>query len=200
MRFSGVFLPGRSPPPEDSPDAEPFGLLFSDMEEHNIKDVINNNEQLNLDLVYSYTNSSLQKCSDGIDDLNTRLTTFLGFGGLLLRFAIELADSCPSTLLFKVMTLGCATFSLCQSGYGLLAHPVGNVPKAASLMQDENFQKENQTVKASVVSTWLLAIDEIEISIEKKQKQLNRSIYFLIAAVVAFSLNALISSFFHECI
>ncbi|MBE9067898.1 hypothetical protein IQ260_14690 [Leptolyngbya cf. ectocarpi LEGE 11479] len=154
----------------------------------------------NLALAYEYTQIFLGQCDKQIDDLNNRLTTFLGFGGLLLRFGLALPDGCRSCALFKAAVLLLTTISVCVSSYGLLANAVGATIKPQSLMSDDWFKKENNRVKASMTNTWIEGISQLEKSATKKQSQLNYSIFCIGAAVVAFGANSLISTFFGECV
>ncbi len=159
----------------------------------------NSEERSNLDLAYQYTEAFLIQCDKNIDDLNTRLTTFLGFGGLLLRFGLTLPDDCRSCMLLKVMVLALSALSVCQSSYGLTANKLGNTVKPRTLMSDTWFEKENIRVKASITNTWIKSVEELEAAGQTKQLQLNRAIYLLAAAVIAFSISAVIATFFPEC-
>lgn len=162
---------------------------------------LNNNseERSNLDLAYQYTEAFLIQCDKNIDDLNTRLTTFLGFGGLLLRFGLALPDACRSCMLLKILVLVLSALSVCQSSYGLIANRLGSTIKPRTLMSDTWFEKENTRIKASITNTWINSIEELEAAGQAKQLQLNRAIYLLAAAVVVFSINAVIATLFTEC-
>lgn len=156
-------------------------------------------ERENLALVYQYTESFLKQCDKNQDDLNSRLTTFLGFGGILLRFGLGLPDECRSYLLLKIIVLFCTACSIYISGLGLLANPMGQAIKARSLMTDEWFEKQNEVIKASIISTWINSIEALELVSIEKQKKLNQSIRILMLSVIAFSIDAMISAVFGEC-
>lgn len=159
----------------------------------------NSKDLSNLDLAYGYTEAFLTQCDKNIDDLNTRLTTFLGFGGVLLRFSMALPDNCRSCMLLKVVVLSLSTLSVCQSSYGLIANRLGEAISPRTLMSDKWFEKESVKVKASIVNTWIQTIEEIEIAGQKKKLQLNRAICLLAIAISAFAASTVIATFFPEC-
>jgi hypothetical protein len=158
-----------------------------------------NNELENLNLAYEYTEKFLAQCNKNIDDLNARLTTFLGFGGLLLRFGIGLPDGCRSCLLLKILVLCLSALSVSQSSYGLIANKIGETVKPKALMSDKWFQDKNLKVKASITNTWIESVEQLEESATKKQDQLNRSIFLLAAAVILVAINSIIATSFPEC-
>ncbi|MEM9814983.1 MAG: hypothetical protein AAF827_01015 [Cyanobacteria bacterium P01_D01_bin.6] len=169
----------------------------SDCDTHNSVD---DDEQLNLSLAFEYAKDFLEQTDKQIDDLNTRLTTFLGFGGLLLRFSFELPDACRSCALLKVTVIALTASSICINSYGLLANPVGTAVKPSALMSDEWFQERNQTVRAKITNTWIEGIRQIEEAGKAKQILLNRSICLLGLAAVVFAVNGMIATFFLECV
>jgi hypothetical protein len=177
--------------------------LSSDMQEisyHDTHTSTGDKEPLNLSLAFEYTKYFLQQSDKKIDDLNARLTTFLGFGGLLLRFSLELPDACRSCALLKVIVMLLTTCSVCISSYGLLANPTGTIVKPDSLMSDEWFEEDNAIVKAKIINTWLQGVGQLEEAGNRKQNQLNSAIRLLGVAVAAFAVNGVIATFFLECV
>jgi hypothetical protein len=68
-----------------------------------------------IDLAYTYTKENLKHIYSQIDSLRSRVQTFLGFGGVLLRFIMELSDSQPSYKLTKILA-----YLTCFSAIALL--------------------------------------------------------------------------------
>ncbi len=176
--------------------------LSSDMQKNSHNETHNSaseEELLNLSLAFEYTKDFLEKIDKQIDDLNSRLTTFLGFGGLLLRFSLELPDGCRSCVLLKVVVMLLTACSVCISSYGLLANPMGTTVKPSVLMSDQWFGENNAEVKAKITSTWLKGVQQLEEAGNRKQKQLNYAIRLLGIAVATFAINGIISTLFSEC-
>jgi hypothetical protein len=63
----------------------------------------NNTNQEQIDLAYTYTKDNLKHIYSEINSLRLRVQAFLAFGGVLLRFIIELSDSQPSYKLTKIL-------------------------------------------------------------------------------------------------
>ena len=157
-------------------------------------------ESKNLSLAYTYTKDFLDQCNNQLDDLNSRLTTFLGFGGLLLRFSLELPDGCKSCAWLKIIVIVLTTLSICLSSYGLIANAVGEAVKPCTLMSDQWFsEKTNSEVKAKITNTWLIGLEQLEAAGKRKQNQLNYAIGLLGVAVAVFAMNAVIATVFSEC-
>lgn len=154
----------------------------------------------NLDLAYEYTKIVLDAKDKSISNINTRLGTFLGFGGLLLRFAIELPDKCLTCLVLKITVLLFSCISVCLSATGLLSNGIGAAVKPKKLMSDEWFHESNPRVKAFITNTWTNVVEEMEESAIQKSKKLNLAIQLLALAVVTFTINASIASIFKECL
>ena len=168
------------------------------MKEETVKDQndSSSDESLNVALTYEYTESFVAQRSKSVDDLNARLTTFLGFAGVLLRFGLSLPDSYLSCKLLKAGVLGLSAFSIWQSGHALTSMGMGNTVKPNVLMSDNWFFQDNVTVRAKVATTWFETIEGLDAAIEKKKKKLNRTIYCLAVAASLFAICSLIVTFF----
>ncbi len=153
----------------------------------------------NLDLAYNYTKIVLEAKDKNVNNLNTRLGAFLGFGGLLLRFAVELPDKCLACLVLKIIVLSLSSLSVCVSSFSLVSDKVGSAVKPEKLMSDEWFYESNPRVKAFITNTWIVVVQEMEELEIQKSKKLNISILILALAVVVFTINASIASVFKEC-
>ena len=173
---------------------------MQEFSEHNTNVNASDEESRNLSLAFDYTKDFLGQIDKQIDVLNARLTTFLGFGGLLLRFSLELPDGCRSCVVLKVFVMLLTTCSVCISSYGLLANAVGTTVKPSALMSDQWFEENNAEVRAKITNTWLEGVQQLEEAGSRKQKQLNYAICLLGIAVATFAINGVISTFFQECV
>ena len=61
----------------------------------NTKD-IEDNCNANLNLAYEYTKNLIDTKSKIVDNLNSRMGIFLGFGGVLLKFGVDTPTRLPS--------------------------------------------------------------------------------------------------------
>lgn len=150
------------------------------------------NDSLNTKLAYEYTESFIAQCDKNMDDLNSRLTTFLGFAGVLLRFGLSLSSEYPSSILLKTLVLSLSAAAVCVSGYALTAGEVGCVVKPEVLMSNEKFQQENVRVKAFITNTWIDTVGDLEKALGRKKEQLNYTIVLLAIAACAFAISSII--------
>jgi hypothetical protein len=179
---------------------ELLDLGFSDMEDNPLK--IEKDDQYcitNLDLVFDYTKILLDAKNKTIDNINTRLGTFLGFAGILLKFGLDLPSNCTSCLVFKILTLVLSCLSVLMNVNGLLASKTGITVDPAKLMSDEYFYKPTPENKAKITNTWIILVQKLELSASEKSQKLNIGIKLIAAAVVTFTINVSIASFFKEC-
>lgn len=156
----------------EEPGVDGFsGLLVLDifMEDNNTQSIIEGTtESTNINLAYEYTESVYKARNEALDNLNGRLGTFLGFGGLLLRFAADLPGintGCLTCLILKAIVCGFSNES------------------------DERY-------RAYITNTWVEAIELFEEAAIKKGKRLNLSIWLLTLATIAFALDIIIASVF----
>ncbi len=165
----------------------------------------NNTEHTNVELIYNYTESLLKARSDTITQLNGKLSTFLGFGGLLLRFSADLPDcSTPldipgfyfsSCLLLKIVACVLSAASVCLSAMGLTAKEKGSVVSPDKLM-NKWFRKADVRCRSFIINTWRGTIEEFENLGKKKARQLNLAIYLLAIAIIVFAMDIAVASYF----
>lgn len=164
---------------------------------------INSKEHTNVELIYSYTESLLKVRNDTITQINGKLSTFLGFGGLLLRFSADLPESSLSInvlgesynvcLVLKVITCTVSTLSICLSALGLTAQERGIVISPDKLM-NKWFREPDIKCRSFIINTWRETIEEFRILAKKKARRLNLAIYLLAIAAALFALDIGIAS------
>jgi len=114
-----------------------------------------------VELIYNYTESLLKARNDTITQLNGKLSTFLGFGGLLLRFSADLPDNSTlmdipgfplsSCLLLKIVACALSAVSVCISALGLTAQERGSVVSPDKLMY-KWFRKPDVRCRAFIIN------------------------------------------------
>lgn len=105
------------------------------------QDNLASTEEQNVELVYKYIEHSLQATSDSINRLGTRITTLVGFSGLLLRFTIDLPQNIvvqdlDAGPMFKVTIVGTLALAVVVSVWGLLPKPSGEAYTASELLDE----------------------------------------------------------------
>jgi hypothetical protein len=97
-------------------------------------------ESNNAKLTYEYTKDILREINDSYNAVTSKLTTALGFSGVLLRFAADLSDT---AWLIHVKTLICVSliFSVIACGIGL--YPISSGDGAV----DQDYYLKDKTGK-----------------------------------------------------
>lgn len=108
-------------------------------------------EEHNAELIYRYIEHSLQATSTSLSGLGTRLTTLIGFSGLLLRFTIDLPQKVfvmnwNVAIGVKILVSSALALAIVVSAFGLLPQPTGEAYTAEELLDeldghDEIFSK-----------------------------------------------------------
>jgi hypothetical protein len=178
------------------------GLLVLDifMEDNNTQSIIEGaTGSTNISVAYEYTESVYKARNEALDNLNGRLGTFLGFGGLLLRFAADLPGintRCLTCLILKVIVCGFSAASIFAIATGLTSNPIGTIVKPRELMRDYWYNESDERYRAYITNTWVEAIELFEEAAIKKGKRLNLAIWLLALATIAFALDIIIASVF----
>lgn len=162
---------------------------------------------LNTDLIYDYTEHILDKRIKGIDNTVTRLSTFLGFAGVLLKFTIDLPGKsiesslydlpCLTCLIFKIVTCILATSAIISCGRGLLIKEQGRAVEPKDL-KEKYSRKTIDYGKFYIINTRIeKTIPDLESVIQEKSKKLNQAIILLCFAAITFATNIIIMSIFY---
>jgi hypothetical protein len=126
------------------------------MADDNIHYIIEDaNESTNIRLAYEYTESVYKARNEALDNLNGRLGTFLGFGGLLLRFAADLPGintGCLTCLILKVIVCGFSAASIFAIATGLTSNPIGTIVKPRELMTDYWYKLSDERYRAYITN------------------------------------------------
>ena len=155
----------------------------------------------NTELIYKYTESLLKNQSESLNRLDTKLSAFLAFTGVLVRFVDDLSGEvtvngfpCHSCTLLKLLayiSLGTAAFLLCL---GLTTKLRGSVISPKTLMRDEWYFADSSDISDYIVSAWIEAEKEYEQLGFDKSRKLNMAVRLIALALVSITVSVLIKT------
>ncbi len=153
----------------------------------------------NTDLIYSYTEESLKLQLESLNRLNTKMSAFLAFTGVLVRFASDLSEkviiedfTCYSCLLLQMITyiaLGSSALILCL---GLTTTLRRNVISSKALMKDRWYFADKNDISDYIISGWIQAEEEYEKLGFDKARKLNLAVWLISLSLICITLNILI--------
>ena len=157
-------------------------------------------ELKHIDFTYLDTEKFVDIKTKAISDLNNRLTVFIGFSGLLLRFALELPHACTSTLLLQILTAITAAAAGINSIIGLRAEEAGLGLKPKILQSKAWRVKDEEKIKVGIIKAWIAGIDDFNKVGLLKKRTLNRTITLISLSVGFFTLNLILASLISICV
>lgn len=153
----------------------------------------------NTELIYSYTESLLRAQSESLNRLDTKLSAFLAFTGVLVRFVGGLSGKvtvqgfpCYSCTVFQLLaytSLGVSALLLCL---GLTTNLRGRVISPKALMRDEWYFADSSEISDYIISAWIEAEREYEQLGFEKGRKLNIAVWLIALALVSITTSALI--------
>ncbi|MEA5577659.1 hypothetical protein [Anabaena sp. UHCC 0451] len=169
-----------------------FLLLLSwllDME----KNLIDSEEHTNTKLAYEYTESILKDVNKSIDSLNTKMTTVIGFSGVLLRFSADLSNHGYCLYIkIAVCTLLAIDIGLCI--IGLMPSPCGDVVSPEDLLDGEWYYKSDERCRHYIASAWKAAIQQLDIQLINKRKCLRYAMWSLALSTILFAVSIIMEA------
>jgi hypothetical protein len=159
----------------------------------------------NTELIYKYTEALLKEQSESLNRLDTKLSAFLAFTGVLVRFVGDLSGTvtvhgltCNTCTLLKIVayiSLGTSAFLLCL---GLTAKLRGKVISPKTLMRDEWYFSDRNEISDYIISAWIEAEKEYEQLGFAKGRKLTVSVWLIALALVSVTLSALLKTIWGE--
>ena len=126
--------------------------------------------------------------------MDTKISIFIGFSGILIRLAYDLHPTNFITLIIRDSVCVFAVLTIITSSLGLLAKPSGNVADPKILMSDEWFFEQSEDFhKAYIINGFIETLDEFEILFKKRRVVLAYVIVFFIISVTLFCLAVIFS-------
>jgi hypothetical protein len=155
----------------------------------------------NTELIYKYTESLLKGQSESLNRLDTKLSAFLAFTGVLVRFVGDLSGkvtvhglicySCSFLKILAYFSLGTSALLLCL---GLTAKLRGSVISPKTLMKDEWYFADSSDISDYIISAWIEAEKEYEQLGFDKGRKLNIAVRLIAVALVSITASALIKT------
>ncbi len=163
---------------------------------------INENQYINTNLIYEYTESLLNRINDSLERLNSKLATVIGFSGVILRFTLDLPGlnsledmPCYICLILKVLATLAGAIAVILSIIAFRTKQAGTVVSSRELHR-EWLDRKQEECRLRISRTWRNAIEELETVREKKARLLDWSLLALAATALFFALDIVLSSIF----
>ncbi|MBD2169308.1 hypothetical protein H6G04_33645 [Calothrix membranacea FACHB-236] len=139
----------------------------------------------NLEIAFKYVEKIFDGTNKTLDSLNTRASAFIGFGGVLLKFAFDLPDGCNLAKNAKILAIICLWLSLLINSISLLSQSSGNVIKPQRIMNDDYFDLDPKDLKATILDTFAKAEEELDKDAQRKSVFLNLGIILIVIAALS---------------
>ncbi len=153
----------------------------------------------NTELIYNYTQELLKTQNESLNRLDTKLSVFLAFIGVLVRFSSDLSVvvsikglrcySCNLLQILAYISLGVAALLLCL---GLTARFRGSVISPKALMRYEWYFAKKIDISDYIISAWIEAEEEYQKLGLYKSRKLNIAVTLIAFSLVFIIINALI--------
>lgn len=169
-----------------------FLLLLSwllDMENN----LIDSEEHTNTKLAYEYTESVLKDVNKSIDSLNTKMTTIIGFSGVLLRFSADLSDN-GYCLYIKIAVCALLAIDIGLCIIGLMPSPCGDVVSPKDLLDGEWYYKSDERCRHYIASAWKGAIQQLELQARNKRDCLRYAMLSLASSTILFAISIIMEA------
>ena len=162
---------------------------------------LNNDDNLgnepNTELIYQYTESLLKNQSESLNRLDTKLSVFLAFTGVLVRFVDTLSGkvtvdglpcyTCIFLGLIAYVSLAVSALLLCL---GLTAKLRGTVISPKTLMRDEWYFADRADILDYIISAWIEAENEYKQLGFEKARKLNLAVSLIATALISLTISA----------
>ena len=155
----------------------------------------------NTKLIYEYTESLIKIQRESLNRLDTKLSAFLAFTGVLVRFVSDFSEKitihgldCYSCICLTILAYICLSISALVLCLGLTAKQRGTIISPTVLMENDWYFAEHDKISDYIISAWVEAeIDYKQIGIDKAKK-LNLAICLIGVSLVILIISALIKT------
>ncbi|MEM8723292.1 MAG: hypothetical protein AAGE84_29065 [Cyanobacteria bacterium P01_G01_bin.39] len=154
----------------------------------------------NTGLIYDYTESVFDSIQASIEKIDTKLATIIGFGGVILKFTLDLPGKeclddyiCYSCLIFKILACIGAIISICTSVYAFTVKKITYIVSPRELHR-EWLNETEERCKLRISRTWRNSIEDLEKARDTKIRYLNMSLIALAAVSIFFGADIIIYS------
>lgn len=168
------------------PDEE-LDELFCDMEDQTNIDSVNNSK-----LIYEHTEKSIEKINKSIDIVTSKLTSSLGFSGVLLKFASDMPSKgglFSLKVCVTVFLLGAVGFCACG-----LYPKAGGHSLTSRYLREELYYCPEDEIRLQIIDQRLKSIDSLEDLAKSRRSYLNFAVLSLMLAVTFFGVSIIVEA------
>ena len=142
-----------------------------------------------LDVIYKYTEDLIKSKENSIDRIDTKLSTFIGFSGILVRLVLDLPSNSRLTSGIKILICILVGFTVMVASWGLRGKSYGTVASAKYLMSDDLFFREKEKHQSYIINSWIEVIDEYTKILKNKRNELNIAIVTFGTAIILYGIS-----------
>jgi hypothetical protein len=162
-------------------------------------------KETNAKLIYEYTESVIKTQRESLDKLNTKLSGFLAYTGLMIKFVGDLSEkvtlhgficySCTSLVVLAYICLSISVLLLCL---GLSVKPSFKPILPEKLMENDWYFADSSRILDSIISNRIEISKDYEKSALEKGKNLNLAIWLIALSLAIIIINTLIKIIWGE--
>lgn len=152
------------------------------------------NPHSNNKFIYNYTKECLESSTHGLERVNQKLTTILGFSAVLIKFAGELKTNSqiPLLIVTKWGAIACLFFSILCCLFALYSKTTGGIVSPKELVDDWWYEDED-SINLFILHQYFETIDSLDETYDYRSNKLNASLAFIGCAAFLFSINYLLT-------
>lgn len=151
----------------------------------------------NSKLIYEHAEKSVEKINKSIDNITSKLTTSLGFSGVLLKFASDMPSD-GVLFSFKICVTLLLLAAICFCGCGLRPKGAGE-SLTTRYLREKLYCYPEEEVRRRVIDQKLISIDALNELAKFRRDFLNCAILSLMLAAVVFGLSIIVKAIPQSC-
>ena len=144
----------------------------------------------NGDFIYQYCKEYVDSVETGLDRINQKLTTVVGFSAVLVKFAGDLNATNQIQLTTKWVAIALLLISTVCCLWGLKSQTTGKTTNPEELFYDY-WKEEPENIRAFVIKQWLESIKDLQNRASQRSKLLNIAFVCIGLTTLCFTLNYL---------
>jgi len=157
-----------------------------------MKNQANTSSVNNSKLIYEHAEKSTEKINKSIDIITSKLTSSLGFSGVLLKFASDMPSS-GGLFSLKVCVTLCLLSAVGSCGCGLYPK-AGGKPLTTRYLRENLYYCPEDEVRLQIIDQKLKSIDDLEGVAKFRRVYLNYAVLFLMLAAAFFGISIIVEA------
>lgn len=150
----------------------------------------------NADLIYKYTQACVKRLQENVDVITGRLTTLLGFSGVLVKFAADM-NSCEFLFIFKFLTIIFLLSTICTCLAGLITITAGRIISPEDLLREEVYGMDAETTRIYLIEGLIRHMKELEDVRNLRGQRLRTAVGLSVVAILIFGVHGIAQNFVH---